>query len=316
MDIRRWIIVDIQNQLEYLEKQVEELKEAVLKTELRTRNHMNTLYFRFQDRTLRQKRRPMLSAFAVNILDHCNLNCKGCDNFSCIADEKFVSLNSIIKDLSQMSALTQENVMLISISGGEPLLHPNLPEILENARKYFPHTLIEVVTNGILLLNKDRAFWDTCKENNIGIVVTKYPIELNHEEIEKTAKENHVNFRYQGNTKTVVKTMDKIFIDTTAYQNVAVSFWNCPYVNKCQTLKDGKFYPCPILANAEIFNRQFDLNMKIYEEDSLDIHKTNNLEDLLSYLCKPKSFCCYCNTVSRTKGNKWEVTKKCITEWT
>ncbi|MDR2479129.1 MAG: hypothetical protein LBD48_07440, partial [Treponema sp.] len=38
----------------------------------------------------RSKKRTGLN-LSVHLADHCNLNCKGCDNFSCIADEKYHS---------------------------------------------------------------------------------------------------------------------------------------------------------------------------------------------------------------------------------
>ena len=93
-----------------------------------------------------------LSYFVLNILDHCNLRCKGCDHFAAIAEERFVPLDDIKKDLAQMSKILNGDVSSIGVMGGEPLLHPQLKEILINTRWFFPKTIIQLVTNGLLLL--------------------------------------------------------------------------------------------------------------------------------------------------------------------
>jgi len=80
-----------------------------------------------------------------------------------------------------MSILLNGNVKRIGVMGGEPLLHPELKQILISARVYFPDTLIQLVTNGLLLLRQDEEFWQICRENNITLVNTRYPINLDYE---------------------------------------------------------------------------------------------------------------------------------------
>jgi hypothetical protein len=42
---------------------------------------------------------------------------------------------------------------ILTILGGEPTLNPQLPEIIDVSRTYWPDSFIRVVTNGLLLLN-------------------------------------------------------------------------------------------------------------------------------------------------------------------
>lgn len=111
-----------------------------------------------------------LKALIVNICDHCNLNCRGCDHFSPIADARFLDPKNIKKDLSQMRKILNEDVELVSVMGGEPLLHPQLDEILDAAREVFPHTDIWLSTNGILLLKQTDEFWNCCKKMKLKYV--------------------------------------------------------------------------------------------------------------------------------------------------
>ena len=59
-------------------------------------------------------------------------------HFAAIAEERFVSLDDIKKDLAQMSKILNGDVTRIGVMGGEPLLHPQLKEILISTRLFFP----------------------------------------------------------------------------------------------------------------------------------------------------------------------------------
>jgi len=61
--------------------------------------------------------------FLYEIVHHCNLNCKGCDHCAPIAEEEFVSVEQIIKDLTLLKSRFF-NIFQLGIMGGEPLLHP------------------------------------------------------------------------------------------------------------------------------------------------------------------------------------------------
>ena len=259
---------------------------------------------------------PRLNYFALNILSHCNLNCKGCDHFAPLAEKYFVELDVIVKDLQRMAELTDSKVTRIGIMGGEPLLHPQLNEISYYARKYFPKTNIQIVTNGILLNKQDEAFWNSCKDNDIAIVVTKYPLSLDFEQMEETARKYQVHFEYFGKTGEVQKTLYKMPMDPLGTQNTAKSFLECYHVNECALLMEGKFYPCTIIPNAKHFNEKFGTDMAVEDGDYVDIYKIKTSDDIYNFLCTPKPFCRYCKTNERSYGHSWETSKKDISEWT
>jgi MoaA/NifB/PqqE/SkfB family radical SAM enzyme len=113
-----------------------------------------------------EKKRNLLR-FQINVVDHCNLNCKGCTAFSPVAEEKFMEINVFERDCKRLSELTGGKIELIDLLGGESLLHPEIIKIMEIARKYFRSGDINIVTNGILLKKMPLGFWYGCRDNKI-----------------------------------------------------------------------------------------------------------------------------------------------------
>ena len=75
-----------------------------------------------------------LQYFLYEIVHHCNLNCRGCDQCAPIADEEYVDLKQFENDLIKIKNHFHK-IYSFAIMGGEPLLHPELNKILKIARK-------------------------------------------------------------------------------------------------------------------------------------------------------------------------------------
>lgn len=256
-----------------------------------------------------------LSFFVLNILHHCNLRCKGCDHFAAIAEEKFVALGDINNDLARLSKILNGDVKRIGVMGGEPLLHPQLKEILLNTRAFFPRTVIRLVTNGILLLSQQEDFWRTCRENDILIVNTKYPINLDYEAIQKTAAMHGVQYCYHGRTGVLTKTSYKMSLDIKGSQDPRASFVKCFHANTYPLMMEGKFYACTVAPNVCHFNKRFGTNLELEEGDYIDIYRINKSTELFNFLSCPKPFCRYCDVTNRSYGHRWERSKQEISEW-
>lgn len=104
----------------------------------------------------------------ITITKKCNLNCP-----ICYADSSYYGEN-VEKDkiLKTLEIISEINVFHVSFGGGEPLLHPNLIEFGEYARKL---NLIPSITTNGTLINED--FVKKCKNIfgriNISIDLTK-----------------------------------------------------------------------------------------------------------------------------------------------
>ncbi len=102
-------------------------------------------------RGLGGERSPVLAGH--KLLYRCNLECHMCP-FWRREDDPLLTLD---EEVRLMDALVRAGVSFLGFEGGEPLLRPELPSILEEAHARF-HT--SVVTNGWLLAQRFREFRD------------------------------------------------------------------------------------------------------------------------------------------------------------
>ena len=150
-----------------------------------------------------------------------------------------------------MAELSGGDVDTINIFGGEPLLHPQLIDFLKISREYFKSTKIQLVTNGILLLSQNNEFWQACNQNSIVISMTKYPINLDYDLINKKAKDFNVEIKFFSADK---KDSQWHFpLDFEGKQDSVTNFLNCQEANNCSNVYKGKFYICPIASNRANF---------------------------------------------------------------
>lgn len=269
-----------------------------------------------RDQLLRFVPRPCMEYMVLNILDHCNLRCKGCDHFACIADPYFVPYETLHRDLKRMSEILQgDNLMQIGVMGGEPLLHPELLKILKTVRESFPYAIIRLSTNGLLLLQQKDEFWKVCRDYDVTIVNTKYPIKLDHEKMKEKAQKEGVKFQYfRGSGDDNVKTSFKKVITLEGTHNPVKSFAKCHISNFGNFLMEGKLYGCPFSCQSyRIFNKKFNQNLRMTEKDYLDIYKIKDMQEIFDFAARPRPYCRYCSELKR--GYEWDRTSQSISEW-
>ena len=262
------------------------------------------------------RRKTRIPILHIHLVDHCNLNCRGCDNFSPLSPEVFANIAVFERDCERISQLCNGRVQEIQLLGGEPLLHPQVIDFMQIARKNFPSVSIKLVSNGVLLLKQKEAFWSACRQYDIEIVVTKYPIKIDYEAVKQLAQTQGVKFGFYGTTADVVKNMQCMPLDLSGRQNARGSFLRCSSANRCVSLDNGRIYTCSLIPYIKYFNAYFGKNLPVTEEDYMDIYKAKNREEILNFLCRPMPFCRFCNQ----KGMIWDIgygkSKKEISEWT
>ena len=254
-----------------------------------------------------------LKYLTLGIAEHCNLNCVSCDHFSPLAKETFYELKQFKSDIKRLSELSEGKILKIALEGGEPLLNPKIEEYVKITRMYFPKSTICIITNGLLLNQKNESFFNCIKENNIEIEITKYPVNFNYDEIQKRIQNYGIACKYYNIGK---KTSHKLPIDTEGKQNPIINFINCTTGNNCIYLRNGKLYTCTIAPNIIHFNSFFNKNLPIGNDDCIDIYKADSMKEILALLARPIPFCKYCNISKKTTGNQWKVSEKKIEEWT
>ena len=251
--------------------------------------------------------------FEVDLVSHCNLNCKCCSQFSPIAEEYYLDMDVMRRDFEQLSRLFGGECQRIYLIGGEPLLHPKIVEAMHIARDNFVGEIC-IFTNGILLRKQDELFYDVCKEKCIKIIVTKYPIDYDYEELKKYVENKGVEFEFFGNTSDY-KYMSNLGLDLSGTQDINTSFSFCWESNNCIKLKDGKLYTCTRPAAIERFNTFFGENLEVSPSDYVDIFKEENGTDILNRLARPIPFCKNCKIIHGRKAMDWGRSRKAIEEW-
>ena len=252
--------------------------------------------------------------FEVHVVEHCNLNCKGCDNFSCIAEKSFLDIVQYEKDMERLSYLCDGDAKRIHLMGGEPLLHPQLTEVAKITRKCFPRAVIAIYTNGLLLKNQSDVFWETLKNENIEILTTEYPIELDYRDLSRMVQEKGVVYKTcTGENST--KELFKFTLDLNGQQDERDSFLKCHRANTCISYKNGKLFTCSVVSNIEHFNKKFNKELKVTPRDYVNIYEVESLDQILAFLAKPIPFCRYCNMNADKCTFPWERSKGRISEW-
>jgi MoaA/NifB/PqqE/SkfB family radical SAM enzyme len=255
-----------------------------------------------------------LRTMEIQITEQCNLNCQSCTHFSPLADKEFLSFENFEKDMKRLSELTFGKIRVIHILGGEPLLNPECCKYLETTRKYFPNTLIKLITNGILLPRQTDRFYSCLALNDIILAPTKYPINVDFDTVREKCNANNVAFSY-FNDAEISKTSHKKPLDLDGKQQVYENFFRCGLANVCVQLVNGKLYTCPTAAYIRHFNNYFNQNLVTSELDYIDIYDAKDYSEILKFLAKPIPFCRYCNVVQNVDGNQWKTSKREITEW-
>ena len=260
-----------------------------------------------------------LDYLVIDLVEHCNLNCQSCDHFSPLAKPNYLSISEYKKDAARLSKLLAEGDVVLGelcLEGGEPLLHPEIESFLAISRRFFNNTVINVYSNGVLLLKKEDHFWEILRDFDIGLEITKYPIDFDYVGLEKKCKEKLVKMHYFGGDDVKKTSMHKP-IDVSGSQDKYSCFTECYMGNgMCTVLKKGRVYPCTFAPNVSIFNDFFNQKIHVDKRDSIDIYEIETAEEILDFLANPIPACRYCKVKEWTNGHKWAVSKKKIEEWT
>lgn len=261
------------------------------------------------------QKKKLIPILHLHLTDHCNLNCRGCDNFSPLSPEVYADIEVFERDCARISELSGGKVEEVQLLGGEPLLHPRIIDFINITRKYFPAVNIKMISNGVLLLKQKDEFWNACRKNEIEIIVTKYPIKIDHNAIEEMAKKQGVKFSFYGSTAEVEKNMQCMPLDLEGKQDAKDSFLRCSSANRCVSLDNGKLYTCSLIPYIKYFNSQFNKNLEPTEKDYIDIYKAKDINEILEFISHPMPFCRFCKQKGIILDIGYGISKKDISEW-
>lgn len=240
---------------------------------------------------LNQIKKPVLPYLETNVMDSCNLKCKGCSHFSNLFKEgsrgDFEQFKSDLNQISKKSYVIQFRLL-----GGEPLLNGELPQYVAYSRKVFPDADINVVTNGLLIPKQDKVLFEVMTENKVGFHISQYKPTLNmKDKIINILTKNNVDYFFErGEIEQFGKNLSmKGTSDDVLAQKACIS-------KGCRFLRNGRIYKCPIEGLIDKFAIEYNYQTVLEVQRGFDIYDEaiDWNEKLDDYLQNPVMMCKYC----------------------
>lgn len=241
---------------------------------------------------------PRMETLETNVVDFCNMNCRGCSHFSNIFRKgDFVPYEVFESDIKQLS--DKVFIQQFNLLGGEVFYSENLDDYINCLRKYMPKTVIELVTNGMLIPQQKTELMRVIQQEQVTVSITEYsPVTKVKDKIRDKLDEYHIYYEF----RPVVETFGK---------NIDLSGKNEPFAaqskcreNTCQFLRNGKIYKCPFSALGNIFFEHYNIPLSF--DEGVDIFDINmNWKEYADTVrTQPIEQCKYCGTEERFG---WEI---------
>ncbi len=245
--------------------------------------------------------KPMILTLGVNLTDVCNLNCKSCAHFCNLFDRnESQSFDDYKKDIKYLS----ENCIVgsFSIYGGEPLLSADVTRYIDVTRKYFPDSIIEVITNGLLVPKMDENFFNCINTNNVTIRVSGYKPTLKMIDIIIEKLELHkVNYIVASNIDKFYRVLSLKGDSNPEKAARVCEMWQCTFY------RNSKIYKCPVDALFYKYAEHFNIPSK--EDSGVDIYQISDWNKTLNDLrFGTVEFCKYC--AEKIDYIDWDVSKE------
>ena len=216
--------------------------------------------------------------------DHCNLNCKHCNNYSNLVQEPhFTDYDGFEKDLYRLRELV-DHIRLIRVLGGEPLLNGETWRFLQLVRKVYPYAEINLVTNGLLVMQMDERLQETVRKTGAILSISAYPVIFDQmDAIGAFLRTHEIPF--------------KIGWIATRFRAPLMERFGYPLEKvdcQCVHLRDGKLARCPLVQYLDYYNAHY--GTQYHGEDGvIDLYdQTLTYEMLDKRLQTPFALCDCC----------------------
>lgn len=253
-----------------------------------------------------------VESFELHIVEHCNLRCHMCDAMSPYNPEKFLKLEDIATNMTFLAKHIKADIF--KLMGGEPLLHPQIVDIISIVRESRITDTIRLTTNGLLLHKMPDDFWRGLDR----LTVSNYsssPMKEKHVRMahEKARAFNVVlNLKYidQFNGVMIKKPID----DKDRVQRI---YDNCWVRHRSLVIRNGIFFKCTRAAYMDDFRREFGVCH--HEDDPSSFNEGDGIKmdenffvNALEYLNaeSPLNSCRYCFGASGKLIPHRQMTKK------
>lgn len=246
------------------------------------------------------EKRIRTESFEIHVAEHCNLKCRDCCNISPFNAKKFISL----EEVREICDFVKNNLNpdVLKVAGGEPTLHPQLDELLQEIKKSGAAKVVRVISNGLLMHRMTDVFWQHIDQLTISNYVSAPVKPKLLEQIKAKARQFEVvlNIKY-------IDQFNEIFVDDAIADKARIQeiYNDCWMRHRCLIVRNGIFYKCTRAAYMNDFLLIKDKpvmagNSSYSAEDGIAINDVAFKEKALAYLntTTPLLSCEYCLGVS------------------
>ena len=241
--------------------------------------------------------RIRVEAFELHVVEHCNLSCAHCCNMSPYLDAHLMTVEEVDAQCRQMAKHLHADVF--KIMGGEPLLHPNITEILHAIRASGIGDIVRLFTNGLLLHRMPDAFWAALDQLTISDY-SSAPVKPAHlADVEEKAR----NFDVVLNVKRVDRFSQVMSPNRESDPaKVQATYDSCWLRDRCLIVRGGAFFKCTRAAYFREFQERIEVTAPetdpaaVVATDGVPIDAPDFGERLLAHLnaTEPMGACRYC----------------------
>jgi len=189
--------------------------------------------------------RVRVEAFELHVAEHCNLRCANCCNMSPLVAERMLTVAEVRDFVTRMAEVLHADV--VKIMGGEPLLHPQIAEVIRVLRASGIGDRVRLFTNGLLLPSQPDAFWEGLDELTISNYASA-PCKPATLELARARSRRH---DFVLNVKPVDEFTQ--VLSSSYHPDPQQTFDRCWLRHRCLVVRNGTFYTCTRAAYADDF---------------------------------------------------------------
>ena len=224
-------------------------------------------------------------------VEHCNLSCRACSHLSPIQPRRIVEPDDVERDLRLLGR--HYHARWIRLVGGEPLLHPNLVEVVRAARRSGLGDGVSIVTNGVLLPGSPDSLWQAVDAIEVSLYPGKSLSEDEQAVCRRRARAHGVDLRLVRVSR-FRESYSELGTDNTHL--TARIYGSCRIAHQwqCHTVAGGHFFKCP---PAYFLPRTLRPGSHDLLADGIRLDRRSTLADeLLAYLNdrRPLRSCANC----------------------
>lgn len=214
-----------------------------------------------KDNLVRLSETKDLRNLTVLVTSKCNLKCKLCATYASQHPHPYhYDIETLTKSVSRYFESMTIPTGLITISGGEPLLHPQLPEFVEFISRYDERVrMIEIITNGSIVPN-EKLLKALKSSEKFNLLIDDYGEKLSPNLKKLTEKLDSAGIAYRVRNYTPNDTWCDGWIDVSDFssknrgeQEIEDLFSKCAFNNiykNIDFLINGRVHMCYVIKEA------------------------------------------------------------------